>query len=308
MGPLPLDRADIPDALELNLRVAVIDTMNGMEPVYPSIYNIIDTEKAIERELVAYGLGLVPLSGENQNPTYDHGGEAWNASYTPNLYALGQEVSWIAIDDDIHGVIAELIKQGGNIADVANYTMELNAMTPFNNAETSTFYTAGGTAYTMLSTAQFMVTGSTYANTTTNAIDLSEEALEMWYGFWRQNLVNQRGQKTLERIRTLMCSSTQKMLADRIVNTKDRRPESADNDINPINSWDLNVIESPLMSTDGRYFLFGRKESTQLRWYRRMDFTVRRYPSPDNGNLRFVGLYREAHGGTSPFNIAGSTP
>lgn len=302
----PTTRAHYPAAAEMNLRKAYLDFLNGLEKFYPKYYNVHGSNIKIERDAVYAGVGTYQPLAEGEAPTYDSGQEAWTKSYTHVGRGLGIQVTKVAMQDDPHGVVRSMSRQGGNIADMAGYTMERDSLDLFNTYLTSgTVYTAGGTGYSLLSTTHYRVDGSTWSNRPTNAMDLSIEALEYMLSHWMVNQVNQRGQVLMTTPRMLLVGANDGPLAERLLGTSSR-PTSADNDINIIRRRNLELVVHPLLTNDGRWLAFGPKEKTGLNYFERWGPNVERWPDGDNGNLRLVGWYRESHGATHVSNVWGS--
>lgn len=305
----PTTRNHIPNLLEANLRKAYLDTTQRLtrKSYYRQVFNMHTTDIKIERDAVVAGYGLYTQKAEGSAPDYDSGQEAWTKTYTPVTFCLGVQVTKEALEDDLHGVVKHLTSMGGPLAQVAEYTKENTAVDLFNTTLTSgTVYTADSTNYALLSTSHFLVTGGTWSNRPANDLDLSIEALEFAYSHWVANQVNQRGQKLMTGPKTLMIGPADWALARRLVGTRGRRPQSADNDINAVDDLDLSDLMHPLLTNDGRWLLFAPKEDHMMNYFDRVKPNVERWPDADNGNLRYVGRYRAISGATGVSGVWGS--
>lgn len=302
----PTTRDHIPSAVEANLRKAYIDGCEGVPKYFAEIYNCDNMNQKVVRDAVYAGYGTYSQLDEGNNPDYDSMQEAWNQAYTAKEFALGIQVTRVALQDDLHGVIRQMTRQGGELAEVAAYTMERDAMDLFNSYLTSgTVYTANSANYSLLSTSHYRADGGTWSNRPANDMDLSIEALEFMVGHWMVNQVNQRGQVTMHKPELLMVGAADWALAERLTEPG-RRPTSNDNDKNVIAGVIKRVIAHPLLTNDGRWIVRGPKEKTGLNHFMRRKPNVERWPDGDNGNLRMVGLYREVHGATHVRHIWGS--
>lgn len=306
----PTTRAHIPNMLEANLRKYFLQSGQRFEKnnLYPRFYKVETSDKKLERHTVAAGYGTYVAKPEGDVPTYDSGQEAWAKSYTHNTYALGAEFTKESLEDDLHGLVKRLSQVGGALASVAYYTKERDAMDLFNSYLTSgTVYSAGGSNYALLATNHFLVTGSTWANKPTTSLDLSVESMEFAIGHWMINQVNQRGQVMMTRPSLLLCGASDWAIARRILGTRNRRPQSADNDINALTDYDLEDLAHPLLTNDGRWLLLAPNDPDYgLTYYERVKPNVERWPDADNGNLRMCGRYRESHGATHVSGVWGS--
>lgn len=301
----PTTRSHIPGALEKNLRKAFLDRYSEIPALYERIFNVETSDIKIERHAVYAGYGTYASKDEGDAPTYDSGQEAWTKSYTHSTFALGVQVTQEAVEDDLHGVIKWLMKQGGGLADVAMYTINRDSMDLFNSYLTSgTVYTAGGSNYPLLSTSHFRVDGGTWSNRPTNPMDLSIETLEYMLSHWMTNQKNQRGQILMTSPVTLMVGASDGPLAKRLIRSKNR-PQSSDNDPNVLDGLDHLMIH-PLLTDDGRFLAFAPKKETGLTFYRRKAPNVERWPDSDTGNQRYIGRYRASWGATHVSGIWGS--
>jgi hypothetical protein len=308
-GP-PTSRDHYPSALEANLRKAFLDNYSDIGRrihYYTRIYNVETSRIKNERHAVYAGYGTYETKEEGGPIIWDSGQEAWNANYVHRTFTLGAEFTREAVEDDLHGVIKWLMKSGGGLAYTAAYTKERDAMNLFNTLATSgTVYTAGGTAYSLLSTTHYRIDGGTWSNRPAADMDLSIEALEFAVSHWYQNQRNQRGQLVMTAPATLLTGTGDWALARRLIETTRGRPQSADNDKNVIQDIVKDTFAHPLLTNDGRWFLFGDKEDTGLTYYERVKPDVERWPDGDTGNMRMVGRYRSSWGATHVYGIWGS--
>lgn len=305
----PTTRDHIANALERNLRKWFLLSSQRFEKtnMYPRLYNVETSDEKITRHTVNAGYGTYVSKPEGQVPTYDSGQEAWAKSYTPQTFALGAEFTEEAIEDDLHGIIKRLAKVGGVLSSVAYYTRERDAMDLFNTYLTSgTVYTAAGTNYPLLSNSHYLVTGSTWDNYL-GAMDLAVESLEHALSHWMVNQVNQRGQVMMTQPSVLLVGAADAPMARRLLGTTRGRPQSADNDINYFNDFDIEAIAHPLLTNDGRWLLLSPSDPDYgLTYVDRVKPNVRKWPDADNGNLRMCGRYREAHGATHVTGVLGA--
>lgn len=305
----PTTRDHIPAAIEANLRRAYLPKM-GQPMVYQWLYNVENLDQKTARSAVYHGLGTFPTKAEGGALTFDSGGEAWTTLRTAIGFGLGIQVTREAIKDDLHGVVKAITRQGQVLADVARYTKERDAMNVVNTYLTSGAaqytFVAGGSAYGVLSTAHFMMTGSTWANRPSSDVDISYEALELCVTHWHANQVNQRGQLLLTNPERLMIGISDEMLLRRILRSVNI-PESANNDPNVVKDVFRDYKVAPLMTNDGRWLALGPKEETGFRYYEREMPSVERWAdNSESGDPRWACLYREVHGYDHPENTWGS--
>lgn len=305
----PTTRDHIASALEGNLRKYFISRQSKLarESKIPLFYNVDPSDRKIERHAVYAGLGTFSVKAEGGILSWDSGQEAWNKTYTHKTFALGIQVTLEATQDDLHGVIASMTDRGGDLATVAEYTRERDAMDLFNSTlTTGAVYTAGGTDYPLLSTTHFRVDGSTWSNRPTAALDLSIEALEFMIGHWLVNQVNQRGQVLMTMPERLLVGASDWALSRRLLRSV-QIPQSNANDPNVVRDVLKDSVTHPLLTNDGRWLVFGPKEELGTQYYNRVRPTVIRVADDGNTlNIRFVAYYRESHGATHVSGIWGS--
>lgn len=230
---------------------------------YEAIWNLRGSVKQRERDVVMGGLGVAQQYAEGDIPIMDAGQEAWLQTFTHLQYGIGFKVTQIAQEDELYGVYGRFSSEA---ARSMVYTQEISAMSTFNNLS-ATAYTAGGSNFTLLSTAQYRVDDGTWSNKLASGADLSIESLELLLTQWRTGMLDLRGRKIATEPRVLMVGPTDRWVAERIVNST-QRPFTANNDTNTIRSLGLQVAVMTHMNDDGRWFLLGEKEQTGLQWSR----------------------------------------
>lgn len=298
----PMTRNHIPSFLELGVRKAYIDTYDLIPSQYGRVFNVKKSSKKTETEVVTAGLGLFQQKSEGASPYFDNGQEAWSKAYTANTWALGIEITKEGMEDDLYDFYASM---GGEIGRAAAYTQNVEAFNVFNSLS-DTIYSAGGSNFTLLSTAHFRIDGGTWSNRPTVATDLSIESLETALSAWRTGMVDQRGRKLGIRPRVLMVGPSDEFVAKRILNS-DKRPQSADNDPNVVKTErDLEVMVCDYLTDDGRWFLLAEKNQTGLCYNMRVNKEMERRDDTRTGNMLMVGRYRESHGASHCYGIYGS--
>lgn len=300
----PMTRANIPSLLERGIRKVYMDAYDLVDNEYEQIYNVTNSVKRQERDVITAGLGTFQLKTEGNAPFFDAGQEAWVKQYVHNTFALGTEITEEGMEDDLYDYYLSI---GRELGKAAAYTRQVEAMDLFNNLG-ATLYTADGTAYTLLSTAHFRVDGGTWANRFTTPTDLQIESLEAALTLWRTEQKDQRGRKLAVRPAVLLVGPSDQWVAWRLTES-DLRPGGSDNDVNVIKTKvGLKVMVSNFLADDGRWFLLAPKEQTGLVYFDRAPTEMRRRDDPRTGNLLMIGRYRESHGASHPWGIFGSPP
>ena len=99
------------------------------ESLVSVLYGMEDSDKADEDFLEMEDIGSMPeFTGDITYTDYKEGNKK---TVTPTEYALGLKIQRKYFDDDLYGVIEEMVKE---MAQVARYRMEQDAASPFLNA------------------------------------------------------------------------------------------------------------------------------------------------------------------------------
>lgn len=288
--------------MERGIRKVFFEEYSFFDRVFPEIYNVVSSEKRQETDVMTFGLGTFQLKPEGNAPVFDVGGVAWSKVYTHLTWSLGLEITQEAREDDLYGLMENL---GRELGRTAAYTQEVQAASIFNDLS-ATVYTAGGSNYTLLSTAHYRADGGTWSNRPAVATDLSIESLETALAAWRSGMVDQRGRKINPQPEILLVGPGDELLAHRLL-TATLRPGGNDNDPNAVRERrNLRVVVWDQMTDDGRWFLLAPKKQRALHWFNRKALAVRRADEDRTGNMLMIGRYRESHGATHVTGIYGS--
>ncbi len=302
----PTTRAVNPASLETNFRQHFVEKYNVIRTLRQRLFNIVSSDKASEIDARYAGLGLFYPKAEGAPFIYDGGKQMYTRRYTAQTWGLGVQITREAMKDDKNNILASMGKGGTALAKVAQYTLERNSMSVYNNAESATIYTYGGTNYPLLSTAHPLADGDTYPNRFTVNMDVSPEAFDYAIEFWMQYAMNLRGQlvDTLPR-KIVSCVSNHTKI-ERILKTVDGRQGSADKDYNTAGARNWEHITHPLMVNDGRWFLQDEEENTGLTIVMREDPTVLPIMETPQHDYVIHGVFRCDYGASSPEGIIGS--
>jgi len=296
-----MTRTDVSDLLERGIRKVFMDEYRLRGSQFKQLYNVTDSRKQTETDVVTYGLGLYERKTEGNSPTFDQGGVAWRRTYTHSTFALGLEITEEAIEDELYGYYMALGKELGRSA---RYTQEVEAMDLYNDLSAEV-YAVSGTSYALLSTAHYLSNGETWSNRPATATDLSLESLETALSAWRTNMVDQRGRKIVPEPKILLVGPTDRWIAEKILGSE-KVPDSNNNAKNVVRNVGLRVVVSDFMTDDGRWFLLADPSETALTYFQRKSHEVRRRDDEVTGNMLMVGRYRESHGASHVTGIYGS--
>lgn len=301
----PNTRVHTPDALEYGIRRFFGEAL----PVYDSgklevIFTVAGSEKQTESTVVSADLGQAIAKSEGAVPATDALQEVYKRQTSHTTFALMVEFTQEAIEDNLYKQVVP--RAGKCLARSMAYTRQVQAFTFFNDL-TETIYAMGGTNYQVLEYAGHpILSGGTWSNRPQNATTLSQAALEERCQSWGIDMVDHRGFKVDSQPRYLMVGASDRMLGHRLLNSI-HRPQSADNDVNPVRDLeDLELFLNPHMTDDRRWFLIGPKNTTALTFYDRVQAGTSRFNEGPTGNTRIMARMRISKECPSPIGIMGS--
>lgn len=142
---------------------------------YVDLYSIEDSDKAYEEDLEVTPFGLAPIKPEGQPIAYDTEVQGSLTRYTHIAYALGYQVTYEEMRDNLYEVVASRRAKANAFS--GRQTLENACAWLYNNAFVTTYFTTGD-GVALCSTSHVQPMGGTWSNVLSPAADLSEAALE----------------------------------------------------------------------------------------------------------------------------------
>jgi phage major head subunit gpT-like protein len=116
-------------------RKVFVDDYNELPADYQSVFNVENSEKAYEDDLVMTGLPAAPGRGEGEEIIFDRPVFRGRVRYLHTGYGLGFEITREAVEDDLYGA---LVNRGArNLARSMRETESITAWNILNNAFSS---------------------------------------------------------------------------------------------------------------------------------------------------------------------------
>lgn len=238
--------------------------------IYTKIYNIKTSDRKFERIVTYVPFGDTVSKGEGEAYAMDQLTQGYTKDFTHTENGLGFEVSQTALEDDAENI---LNRAGEWLAFSARYVEEKRAAAPFNNGFTTELTPDG---LPLFDTAHALKGGGTARNELATAADLSATALT-------QAMIDVQTQQQDERGHLaapinswiLYVPPALEFLAERLIKSK-QRPESADNDINALNSrrsWEI-IVNPHLSDADAWFLVAANKGQHALTFYRRVPISL----------------------------------
>src|SRR6476646_3222904 len=302
----PHQRAHFVDLLERGIAQVYFNELEIADSgILEQLYNMKTSEKAVEHDVVVAGLNVALPMSEGSDPQFDNMQEAWKVDYTALASGIATEFTHESIEDNLYLTLGKEMAQ--ELARTMSYTRTIGGMDLFNDS-TKVIYTYAAVTHTLLDTAHPLVSGGTWGNKRTQKVLLSQEALEDAIQAWSNQLVDLRGRKYVVQPALLVHGPQDRFLVQRLLNTPTAqgRPQSADNDINPLAKLNITPFCNPHQTDDGRWFLFAPKRNLRLKYWDREKPMMKRVDSTTNWNVKMMSYMRNSHGASSPEGIWGS--
>jgi len=103
---------------------------------HQAIYEIENSDRAFEEEVLFTGFGTAPTKGEGAAVSYDDAQESYTARYTAETVALAFAITEEAMEDNLYDTFAKLRAKG--LARAMANTKQVKAANLFNNSFTDT--------------------------------------------------------------------------------------------------------------------------------------------------------------------------
>ena len=276
---------------------------NEFPEEWREIFDEYTSEKNFEEDVNTYGMGLATVKPEAGAIQYGNMGQGWITRYQHATYGLGFVITREAIEDNLYKELAEQRSKALGMS--IRQTRENVAANILNNAFSSSV--TYGDGLSLCNTANLLSKGGTYSNTPTNAVDLSEAALEdaliAIAGF-----VNDAGLRIAVRAQKLIIPPFAQFEAKRILGN-DMRPETANRDINALVKMGMfpqgYVVNHYL--TDNNAWFIKTDIMDGLKHFERRPVEITNDTADfDTENMKFKGTYRDSFGCTDKRAIYGT--
>lgn len=261
------------------------------------IFNMRSTVRDIYQTTELHDTPLFTSVTEGTNYLYDQPNQGYDKTYTIVKYGRGVSISKEAVSDGKFDMIAHMIRSLGKSA---RETQEVAAMNVFNNGFTSETTPDGLPLFDATHTNP---SGSnSFNNEPASAADLTITSLEDAIADFRSTFVGDSGIIQYIVPKILLVPEQLRHTAIQLIGSE-KRPDSADNNINSVAQDGLRVISSPHLTDADSWFLLSDKMD------HRLDLVVREALSTEsdpkfsgfhNDTLFYKAKYREAIGASGP--------
>ena len=168
------NRVSILKQLEPNLNAVFGETYEGYENEAEMLFTKETSDRAYEEDVLFTGFGSAPDKEEGAAVTYDDATEMWVSRYMHTTVALAFALTEEAMEDNLYERLSVRLTKA--LARSMAHTKQVKGAAVYNRAFNSSY--VGGDGLELCSTAHTLRSGGTLQNEPTNAVDLSETALE----------------------------------------------------------------------------------------------------------------------------------
>jgi phage major head subunit gpT-like protein len=259
------------NALDPTFRAIFHETEKGLDPMYPRIFNVMNSNKAFEKDTAVGGIGQLEEVNELGPIPYEDATPQWDVTYVHRKFAKGRMVSQEMIDDEKFTLIQRLPK---TLATAKTRTMETAAADVLNYGFTAgggglAAFT-GGDSLALFSTAHVNREGTvTQSNRITTALTQSSLQTVITAMKTRRDSKNQIIHFNPD---TLIVPPALEFAARVILETT-QITNSANNDINPVKGA-LNLIVWPYLTSTTAWFVID-SQAHELNFFKRKDEGVK---------------------------------
>ena len=281
---------------------------NQFPEEYSKLFESNTSRRAFEEDVGSAGVGLLSVKSEGAPITYDQGRQGFTSRYNHVVYASGIVITREAFEDDLYDQVGKQKSEG--LAFAVRQTKEILGANVYNRAFNTSF--VGGDAATLVASAggggsasHPNVSGGTWTNGPTAAVDLSEAALEQAVidiaGF-----TNDRGLKIAVRPQRLIIPKELMWEATRILKGE-YQVNSAERNVNAIKTMGMVpeiVVNHYLTDVDAWFLLTDSKDG--LKYFSRRADEFKTDEDFDTDNAKYKASFRCSFGWSDPRAIYGS--
>ncbi|MBU1308230.1 MAG: Mu-like prophage major head subunit gpT family protein [Gammaproteobacteria bacterium] len=300
---MAITTSTIVDALDLNLNEMFQDGLAGLrnKEEYSKVFNVLNSNKAVEKDSYMSGFGAMPEKAEGAAATYDVTKAGISETYTNKTYALGYEITEEAIEDNQHAPetfnrYPQLLSQS------AMETAEITSFNVFNNG----FTTNGYDSVPLFSALHPTVDGSTWANTPSTQADLSLTSITAGLTTV-EKYTDERGLKRVMKAVLLLVPADLWNVADELLKSE-YKPYTGNNERNALQAKDLQYFVGHYLTDTDAWFLLSQKGEHQLKFFWRVKLgKLRKTVDADTTNLKHLARMRFSVGYSHAVGTYGSS-
>lgn len=268
------------------------------------LFKVVSTDRDIYQSSELHDMPLFNEISEGEDYSFERAKQGASKTLVIKKMGLGASFSEEMIDDGKYDLMADVIRK---TARSGKESQEIDAMNIFNNGFSSE---TTADAVAIFSASHTLPSGGTFRNILSTAADLSETSLQQAMADFSTVFVGDSGIIYNMRPKALLVSSQglNPRYARELVGS-DRKPDSADNNLNSLKGDELMVVESPHLTDADAWFLLASPVETGLRIVSRKGLETKAAGSDVgfvNDSVLFKTRYREKIGCLHPYGVFGS--
>lgn len=272
------------------LRAVTMNEYDRYPDEYSQIFNVEDSDRAIEQFTEIAGFGTLDEIAEGENIHFDDPIQAFDKTYTHRKFGKGYKVTQEAVDDDKHRIIRGL---AGELGKSAKETIEIEAALIFNRGFNSSYLGPDGKV--LFATDHPNVGGGNQSNRPTVAVDLDTPAIEASLTGFR-SWTDHRGKKVRIVPTRLVVPGALEFTAAEILGGT-MRGDTANNTINAFKQRSgMKAFQDYFvwnyLTDDDAWFVLGAPEDLKLRFFHRKRFTTVSDRDFDSDSVKTAGRMR----------------
>ena len=273
------------------------------ESIWKKLVTVKDSNRAYEESAYWGGLGLPIVKPEGKEITYDDAVPGPTKRWNHKTYGLGMRVTEEAIEDILYPEIP--YKMSSQSKELTSSFMELWEVLVHDviNAGTATTSHTGGDGLAVFSASHPNLRGGLWSNLLSPAADLSSTSLQTAIDNFTLTK-NDEGRYQIIKPRYLLVHPNNAWKAHELLDSG-YDPESANNSINSIKKWGLQVLVSPFLTDTDAFTLIADapNEDSGLIAFMRRPVTVKQDSDFETGDLKIKATARFSVEVNKPINL-----
>jgi len=276
--------------------------LKDRQPDYTKIFYVDSSKRNYEENLELAALSTMPVKGEGTPIAYQDFIQGGKKRFTHVTFALGFRVTEEMMEDDLYGPMKKSAKALKRSALNSEEVLCFNVLN--NSFTTEAGFPKFGVNEPLVSTAHTLLGGGTASNRPAADVDISYAALEAAILYF--NTVNdERGLPIDLKPETLVFHPNDLFLVRELLES-DKRPFTANNEVNPLKSLLTPMWSRYLTDTDA-WWVVAEKSEDGLIYWRRRALKFQAGDDFDTGDAKFKASWRGSAGCSEWRNLYGSS-
>lgn len=266
------------------------------------LMNMISHDRESYQSSERHDLPSFRTMSEGEEYTFERSKQGASKTLTVTKYGLGVSISEEMVEDSRFSEISMLIS---GLAESGRESQEVLAMNLFNNGFSSE---TTADAVAVFSTSHTLPSGGTLRNRASTDVDLDITSLTSAITDFDSVFVSDQGKIFKMMPKYLVVHSSNRLIAKELVGSN-LKPDTADNNLNPVMDEGIAVVSSPHLADSDAWFLTAQPRDTGFRVIVRKPLETKADMSQGfkNDAILYKARFREAYGVIHPYGIWGTS-